>query len=211
MEERGASLPLQQFEAQVDEEKMQIWYADPRSSWMGEPSVGGTEENKAIETIKKRWVEQSIWKDKWDKMAAGWYRDIGRWKHEEPLELEPDSETDMEAETPVPSFSFFGIPQKQAQPKLRRPKSDEEKRRIAERQVVREREREASRPYHQFIYQISTERKRIQDEYADGDGADAADINTRAYENIKTVWTKRGMWNGRWGILPGIVEARRAP
>ncbi len=163
----------------------------------------------AIEIIKMRWVEQGIWKDKWDEMAAGRYRNIGRWKHEEPLE--PESETETEAEPPPPPFSLFGISQNQPQPKLRRPKTDEEKRQISERRVVREREREASRPYHQFIYQISKERERIQDESANGKDADADDINTRAYEKVKNTWTKRGMWKERWGIVPGMSWKHEEP
>ena len=52
----------------------------------------------------------------------------------------------------------------------------------------------AARPYHQFVYQISKERERIQEESENGEGADAADINTMAYKNVKNTW------NGRWGI-----------
>ncbi|PVH70046.1 hypothetical protein DL98DRAFT_564266 [Cadophora sp. DSE1049] len=65
---------------------------------------------------------------KWNQFASG------RWKHEEPLEIESESETDTEAESSRPPFSFLSKPQ----PKPRRPKNDEEKRRIAERRVVRE-------------------------------------------------------------------------
>jgi hypothetical protein len=88
--------------------------------------------------------------------------------------------------TPPPLFSFPPKPQ----PKPRRAKIDDEKRRIAKRRVIREREREASRPSHQFVYQISKEREQIQEESANGEGADAADINTRAFENVKNTWTK---------------------
>jgi len=167
--------------------------------------IGGTLEKNACETVKKRWIEQGIWNNKWNEMADG------RWKHEEPLELESRSETDTDAESPPRPLSIFGIPQKQQQPKPRQPKSDVEKRRIAEQRVVREREREASCPYHQFVYQISKERARIQEESADGEGADAADINTMAYENAKNIWTKRGIWNGRWGILPGMSWKHEEP
>lgn len=90
-------------------------------------------------------------------------------------------ETDSEAGPPPPLFSFSPKPQ----PKPRRAKSDDEKRRIVERRVIREREREASRPYHQFVYQISKERERIQEESTNGEGANATDINTGAYENVK--------------------------
>jgi hypothetical protein len=70
--------------------------------------------------------------------------------------------------------------------------------------MVREREREASRPYHQFVYQISTERERIQEDSTSREDAGAGDINTKAYENVKNTWTKRGIWDRRWGILPGM-------
>ncbi|WEW57730.1 hypothetical protein PRK78_003197 [Emydomyces testavorans] len=111
----------------------------------------------------------------------------GRWKHEEPLELESESETDSEAE-----YSLFS-----SRPKPRRPKSDEEKRRIAERRVIRERE----------------QRERIQDESPSGEGTGIGlhDINTRAYENVKNIWTKRGIWNKRWGILPGMSWKHEEP
>jgi hypothetical protein len=38
-----------------------------------------------------------------------------------------------------------------------------------------------------------------------------ADINTRAYENVKNTWTKRGIWNRRWGILPGMSWKHEEP
>jgi hypothetical protein len=201
-QERIASKPHKQFSAQVEEERRRIWNADPNTSWR-ELTIADlyTFKEEASETVKKRWVEQGIWNDKWNQFA------YGRWKHEEPLELESESETDSEAAPSSPLFSFFPKPQ----PRPRQPKSDDEKRRIAERRVVREREREASRPYHQFMYQISKERERIQEESENGEGADAADINTRAYENIKNTWTKRGIWNERWGILPGMSWKHEEP
>ena len=161
-----------------------------------------TFQEEAREMVKKRWVEQGIWNNKWN------YYTIGRWKHEEPLELESELGMDTESESLRPPFSFLS---KEPQPKPRRPKSDEEKRRIAERRVVRQREREASRPYHQFVYQVSKERERIQEESANGEGADAADINTRAYKTVKNTWTKRGIWKTRWGILPGMSWKHEEP
>jgi hypothetical protein len=155
----------------------------------------------AQENVKKRWVEQGIWNDKWDQFAAG------RWKHEEPLESELSTPSAAESSPPVLLFS------KQRQPKPRRPKSEDDERQIIKRQVVRAREREASRPYHQFIYQISRERERIQDELRVGRSAPVsiADINSRAYENVKNTWTKRGIWNNRWGILPGMSWKHEEP
>ncbi|PVH70380.1 hypothetical protein DL98DRAFT_619623 [Cadophora sp. DSE1049] len=178
--ERDASRPRQQFSAQVEEERRRIWNTDP--------STSGRELTIAsLDTFKE--VARENVKKRW---------------HEDSLELESESETDTEAEASRPRFSF------KPQRKPRRPKSDDERRRIAERRVVREREREASPPYHQFVYQISKERKRIQEESTNGEGADAADINTRAYENVKNRWTKPGIWNKRWDG-PNLADADEEP
>jgi hypothetical protein len=198
--EREASEPHEQFSAQVEEERRRIWNTDPRTSWMCMPP-GDTLIKEASETVKKRWVEQGIWNSKWNQFA------YGRWKHEEPFKLESESETDTEAGPLAPLFSFFPKPQ----PKPRLPKSDNESRQIAERRVIREREREASRPFHQFFYQVSKERERIQDESASGEGTGTADINTRAYEKVKNTWSKRGIWNKRWGVLPGMLWKHEEP
>jgi hypothetical protein len=88
---------------------------------------------------------------------------------------------------------------------------DEEKQRIRERRVVQEREREASRPFYQFVYQVSEECERIQEESADGGDTNTADINTRAYEIVKSTWTKRRIWKTRWGILPGMSWKHEEP
>jgi hypothetical protein len=196
-----ASEPRNQFSTQVEEERRRTWNADPSTNWR-ELTLADlyTFKEEASETVKKRWVEQGIWNDKWNKFA------FGRWKHEEPLELESGSETDSKAGLSPPLFPPFP----RSQPKPRWPKSDDDKRRTVERRVIREREREASRPYHQFVYQISKERERIQ-ESANGEGADTADINTRAYENVKKTWTKRGIWNKRWGVLPGMSWKHEQP
>jgi hypothetical protein len=166
------------------------------------PQPGGPDDKIAFETIKNRWKEQCIWKNEWN----GKYRPDGRWKHEKPLELESESHSEAESSAPI---SLFGPPR----PK-RKPKSDEEKRRIAERCVARqrgqEREREASRPYHQFIYQISKERERIEKESSSVEGTETADINTKAYENVKNTWIKRGIWKKVGRPAWDVVEARIA-
>lgn len=42
-------------------------------------------------------------------------------------------------------------------------------------------------------------------------GIIAFDINTKAYENVKNTWEKRGIWNVRWGILPGTSWKHEQP
>lgn len=197
--ERWASRPYDQFAAQNAEERERIIEAISNRTCR---VPGGTDfETLAHENVKKRWVEQGIWNNKWNSMANG------SWKHEEPLELEWES---SDAEPPFPVFSFS---QTKAEAKPRQPKSDEEERRIAERQATQEREREASRPFYQFVYQVSKERERMQDESGVGDATvpASADINTRAYENVKNKWIKRGIWHKEWGILPGMSWKHEEP
>ena len=107
-----------------------------------------TFKEEASENVKKHWVEQGVWNNKWNQFA------LGRWKHKEPHGSE--SETEWEGLSPIFSFS-----PKDPQPKPRHPKSDKEKRQITEQQVIQEREREASPLFHQFVYRVSKERERI--------------------------------------------------
>lgn len=204
--ELEASKPYSQFNYQVEEEmERQLRNADPRPTL---EIIKDTFRPKARETVKKCWVEQGIWNDKLSESPLGW------WNHERPLELQWESETGSETDSepePLPiSRSIFSFSPK-AQPKPRLPKSDDEKRQIAERRVVRERENEASRPYYQFVYQISKERESIQEESANREGANAADINTRAYENVKNTWTQQAIWDTKWSILPGMSWKHEQP
>ncbi len=200
--ERMASLPYEQFAAQGLEEQERIFEADQNRTCR--VPVGTNYSTLAQENVKKRWVEQGIWNKKWNSMAEG------RWKHQEPLEVECESETDSDTEPQATLFSFFP---KKAEAKSRRSKNDEEKRQIAERQAAQKREREASRPVYQFFYQVSKERERIQDESGVEEATvpAPADINTRAYENVKRTWIKRGIWNRKWGILPGMTWKHEEP
>jgi hypothetical protein len=59
---------------------------------------------------------------------------------------------------------------------------------------------------------VSKERERIQEEIKHAEKPLAAapapvaippDINTTAYERVKSLWTERNIWNVKWGVLPG--------
>ncbi|KAJ4307737.1 hypothetical protein N0V84_012527 [Fusarium piperis] len=90
------------------------------------------------------------------------------------------------------------------------------------------REREASRPFHRFMYQVSQERQRIQEPFMrfvrlrakhsrPVEGAPpidetnipetwaSLDINARAYQRVKDAWVERGIWYDKWGVLPGMT------
>ncbi|KAK2805489.1 hypothetical protein FQN51_000315 [Onygenales sp. PD_10] len=193
LEERRASFPYEQFADQRHEERERIIKADRDRT---EPLPGRVNfDDVAYQNVKKRWVEQGIWNDNWTYMA------YGKWKHEEPLEVESETETGPE------TLSLFG--------RRRRQKSDEEKQRILDRLAIRKREREASRPFHQFVYQLLKENERIRrqtgNEEANSTTPAAADINTKAYETVKSTWVRRKIWNVKWGILPGMTWKHEHP
>lgn len=186
--DRAASLPNEQFEAQIDDEKERIIQAVELGTLR--VPVGTDYHNLAYENIKKSWVLQGIWNHKWNTVA------YGRWKHEE--ESEPDTEA-------VPRLGLFSVGQ-EAGPASTPPTSDNETQEPAGQQAVSRAEREASRPFYQFVYQLSKERDRIRGKLESREDTTLvpANINTIAYETVKNTWTKRGIWDGRWGTVPGM-------
>lgn len=179
-----ASLPNEQFADQVIEERTKLWDAD--LNWDRERIRWGNRfkfYKEASEIVKNCWVEQGIWNEKWTNHPEG------PWKHELPLIEE--SETDYER---LRLFSFD-------KPK---PEKTDEKRQMAEQQEI---DRQASRPYQQFFFQVSRQRERIVDEIeiSESNLNGTSDVNSRAYEYVKDVWIKRGIWDPRWGIIPGMT------
>lgn len=77
---------------------------------------------------------------------------------------------------------------------------------------MRKHHREPSRPYYQFLHQLSKERERLLAESADGEATiTTADINTTAYKNVVETWQRRKIWNDRWGVMPGMVWKHEEP
>ncbi|KAH6983679.1 hypothetical protein BKA56DRAFT_350871 [Ilyonectria sp. MPI-CAGE-AT-0026] len=62
---------------------------------------------------------------------------------------------------------------------------------------------EASRPYHQFLYQITKERDWIKDETDYKAPGSVIDLDAMAYQGVKNNWIKDGIWNPKWDELPG--------
>lgn len=216
-----ASFPSEQFDAERKEEQQRILAANKKTPMMHSWYVFADSNviKRAKETVKKRWVEQGIWNQKWEGMnPRNDDKPYGPWKHEEPLELESELESESDTVHTVPARSLFRTPEGE-------PQSDAELQLMADRRIIRERQREASRPFHQFMYQVSKTRERMQSEPAgpeqsEWSGAqpperspplDSAVINTKAYENVKSTWTKRGIWYKKWGTLPGMSWKHEQP
>jgi hypothetical protein len=138
-----------------------------------------------MDNVKNRWIEQEIWDDEWNEHGVG-----GRWKHEKLPE--PPRE-------PSPVFSWFEVPRVSVPDQLRV---------VSEEQMIaHERETAASRPYHQFRYQVLKEREWIEDEPI----SDTIDIDAKAYEDVKARWIEQKIWDSRWGDMPGMTLIHEEP
>ncbi|KAF5132868.1 hypothetical protein E5D57_003490 [Metarhizium anisopliae] len=235
--EHGESFPSNQLLAQENEEIDRLTQLDPIR--MRRIPVGTNYHKLAKENVMKRWVEQGIWNEEWKS------RSVWRWKHEEPLD--PKFESNKDEMAGIES-RLFGPPLEERESTPRPPQGVQDLPMTEERRRIREREREASRPYHQFVYQVSKERELILDEMSPPEAADFSylnkwppilhqaalqggagcqrtptepnveysvstppDINTTAYERVKDTWVRRGTWNKKWGILPGMSWKHEQP
>ncbi|KAK7962843.1 uncharacterized protein PG986_003668 [Apiospora aurea] len=145
--------------------------------------------------VRDSWIRQGIWEDDWKEINP-WCFELppeSAWKHE--VEPKLDSETEEETSSTTSFFGTFGGSRKTA----------EELQQRAERYATRKRESDASRPYHRFLYQLGEERTAFHGRlFPDVKVLDSVDINTKAYETVKARWVERGIWDRRWGILPGL-------
>ncbi|KAI1185500.1 hypothetical protein F5B17DRAFT_407758 [Nemania serpens] len=169
-----------------------------------------------MDSVKELWVEQGIWNEKWDSSSGDW-----RWKHEEPPTPERRDEGRVifgnrrEDEgrgifgnrREDEGRGIFGITREDAE------RTDEEPKQTEASQSARQRERDASRPFYQFIFQVTKQREHIQQQLPpdQATASGLADINTKAYEAIKKTWIRRGIWNMKWGILPGMSWRHEQP
>ncbi|TRX92089.1 hypothetical protein FHL15_006956 [Xylaria flabelliformis] len=212
--EYRASLPASQFDAHIREELRQIDEGNDNNT--RPVPIGMEYTTYARNCVKKRWVEQGIWNKDW-KWRGGV---VWRWKHEEPPEPELEVQKGLEAEKEIQSNP---LPLWMRRPRTKTARAekdndsgaedDEETRQLKYACALREHEREASRPFHQFVYQVSREREQIQQQLRRNGGniEDPADINTRAYEGVKKIWMERKIWDKKWGMMPGMSWKHEQP
>lgn len=81
----------------------------------------------------------------------------------------------------------------------------------AEKDEFRNCDNKPSRPFFQFVAQISEQRERILFQSGEEDPAPPADINTGAYELVKRIWVRRGIWDTGWGMFPGMQWKNERP
>ncbi|KAL9594913.1 MAG: hypothetical protein Q9219_006768 [cf. Caloplaca sp. 3 TL-2023] len=126
-----------------------------------------------------------------------------RWLHEEPLDS-------TFATTPHPEIfknPFAGLFERTETPnnQRREPLSTKQRAEIA-------RERDAPRSFYHFQWQLAKERDRIHGELVVGEAAASAslDINTQAYQNMKSLWEERRLWDTKWANGDAPSNTRQA-
>ncbi|PFH62980.1 hypothetical protein XA68_10731 [Ophiocordyceps unilateralis] len=190
IKEHAASMPCHQFRCQVEIETRSRFPIEDDTFIKPEES----HVQYATDAVKQRWIEQGIWRSSWDVFNLPG----NEWKHEQPIETECLSDVESEAE------AEHGSRPREAEYE-QSIRGMETVRRVTERQMERQRRREASRPIHQFVHQLSRERERLLSlSEADRSPAGYAnEIHIVAFDNLKNTWTKYGLWDQTWGLLPG--------
>ncbi|KAL8988230.1 MAG: hypothetical protein Q9169_008590, partial [Polycauliona sp. 2 TL-2023] len=187
---RTKSRPDDQFRMHRNQERE--WFLKAQETVGIYMPKGTNYDNLASAIVKRRWREQGIWDDIWDEggRISDW-----RWKHEP--KPQPRQDPEIQALFKQPAGHQHSDPP--MQPSMIHP--------AAGYATEAERHCEASRPIHQFLYQLARERDLIRGERTVNTDASSAplDINTRAYENVKSAWIHNHVWDHEWGIMPGMT------
>lgn len=182
-------------------------------------------QGNAQNNVRSRWVEQGIWKSEW---GPAWPKGTkpsdlrtwplpkgpepyGGWGHEEEPEREPTPELEL-ARSPEDNCTSLGdFLREQLKAYAKRLATDSKRDVTEEPATTSERDTSASRPYRQFLYQVSKECEWIKDELQHQESAGSVDIEAKAYENVKKIWIKDEIWNSKWGELPGMTWMHEEP
>ncbi|PGH03966.1 hypothetical protein GX51_03803 [Blastomyces parvus] len=145
----------------------------------------------ALNNVINRWKEQGIYSPRWKAQPFG----PRRWEHEE--SPEPDLEPEHEAgiQSPLHPGPTLGPPK----PRWKNVS--------AECIAAHERKTRASRPYYQFLFQLSKEREWLEDEL----DIEPSEIDTKAYNYVKNHWLAQKIWNPKWGHMPGLTWIHEEP
>jgi hypothetical protein len=229
IEGKPASLPSSQFKAHVEDEIKWLRMAHDKNICRQSDNKNLTDVAEGI--ILQRWIEQGIWKEEWSPSDSFWLSDD--WKHEGSPFLDSDGgPSDSSAEEPPVyrlslALGWGPVPTRARSEWASR--GNDKQLREAERNAIREKHRQASRPYQQFFAQISIELEKINAErngcapnflyaqeayphYPDGPwGAEPTDHGTLAHERVKKAWISRGIWNNEWSLIPGWFWLHERP
>lgn len=188
------STPAAQFQIQVRDELDRI-AAAINKGLVQQSSLLDLQE-AAEANVKYRWMKQGIWDKQWGNQPGEMC------KHELPNPPSPagapNSVSDGEISRP-------GTKRKRHLPYLE--EEDEESVRCA----IDFRNRQLSRPCYQFLYQFCQERVWIRMGLSSHNDDQHTDLDSRAYENVKSRWIRDGLWDEDWTCIPGTSWRHERP
>ena len=153
-------------------------------------------EEAAEANVKYRWMQQGIWDERWASQP------LKVWKHEL-----------QESQPPVSSSKSVkegGV--RKSRTKRKRQDSDlEEEYGEIIRCAVDFQNRQSSRPCYQFLYQLCKEREWIKMGLSMEDQDQNANLDSRAYKNLKSRWIRDGVWDDDWTSIPGTSWRHERP
>ena len=172
-----------QFAIQIKDELDRIRAARDRGL-LRQPNLPDWDE-AAEANVKYRWIQQGIWDFRWDTHPGK------IWKHE--LKDFPQ---------PVgPSKSI----------RARNLESLKEEYQEIARSAIDFQERQLSRPCYQFVHQFCEERQWIKMCFSEQDQDQHTNLDTRAYESLKSRWIRDGIWDDDWTFIPGVSWKHERP
>ncbi|KAF2278990.1 uncharacterized protein EI97DRAFT_431207 [Westerdykella ornata] len=221
------SMPYAQFDSQTRRERERIVYQRGEERYGRRRTLPYDETADLLansqNNIRARWVEQGIWKEEWGpawpKGAKPWDnrwrssrentggpRPFGRWLHEKrPDPKLPSPEPAPEPETKAIRNIFVGLGREEPNATTEEPGHASAPDVTEAPAATSERDTSASRPYQQFLFQVSKEREWVRDELQFKRSAGTIDIDAMAYESTKKNWIEDEIWNPAWGELPGTT------
>ncbi|KAL9129927.1 MAG: hypothetical protein Q9175_007156 [Cornicularia normoerica] len=183
-----------QFNIQVRNELGRIRTARDKDL-LQHPSLLDLEE-AAEANVKYRWIQQGIWDERWESQPSK------IWKHE--LQDPPSPVR------PSDSVKEGGVTELKAKHKRKRSELEEECHEIS-RRAVDYQNQQSSRPCYQFVYQFCQERQWIKMGLSNGDQDQQTNLDTRAYETLKSRWIRDGIWDDDWTFVPGTSWRHERP
>ena len=153
-------------------------------------------EEAAEANVKYRWMQQGIWDERWASEPTK------IWKHElrdSPPPVRPSKSVEDDAVT-------------KSRTKRKRQDSDlEGEYRETIRRAVDFQNRQSSRPCYQFLYQFCKEREWINMGLSMEEQGQSANLDSRAYENLRSRWIRDGLWDDDWTYIPGTWWRHERP
>lgn len=181
----------EQFTIQVNDELDRMRTARDRGL-LRQPNLPDWEE-AAEANVKYRWVRQGIWDGRWDIQPGK------IWKHE----LQDSSQHSGTSKSVKGRYS--GTRKKREHSAL----EDEYQETV--RSALDFQQRQWSRPCYQFVHQFCEERQWIKMGLSGHDQAQHTNLDSRAYENLKSRWMRDGVWDEDWTWIPGVSWKHERP